>query len=75
MSSIRKLTLVGILAGIGFLGAIAAYALPSHETETYYYSDPARTIEVGWRILLCNGNTGSYGTITRYTIKTSHPCY
>ncbi|GGL38818.1 MULTISPECIES: DUF6289 family protein [Caulobacter] len=56
------------------LAAGVAFALPTHEVETYYYSDASHTEEVGHTLLACNGHFFSNGVQTAYADVTSTPC-
>jgi hypothetical protein len=51
-----------------------AFALPTHEVETYYYSDASHTEEVGHTLLACNGHFFSNDVQTAYADVTSTPC-
>jgi hypothetical protein len=43
-----------------------AFALPAYSVETSYFSDAAKTDEVGLSILTCNGNYTLHGQQTQY---------
>lgn len=52
-----------------------ANACPSNEVETIYYTNASKTVECGWRILLCGcGGTFSSGCRTAFADTTSTPC-
>ncbi|HEX2164687.1 MAG TPA: hypothetical protein VHM02_12120, partial [Thermoanaerobaculia bacterium] len=59
-------------AAAGFFAG-EAQALPPNEVETYFYSDATYSVEIGWRLLLCNGQRYSSGSTSVYTITYSTP--
>lgn len=75
MSKIRKFYLAAaLLFGLTTVGAVVAWALPSHEIETTYFSDATLTGDVGWSILLCDGSYYRTGTVTPYFLRKKTPC-
>lgn len=67
------------------LGAIAASvasaAFFSHSviaagyfTETYYYSDATKTMDVGATITTCQGKSYTKGRVTPYKLTFREPC-
>ena len=77
MSTIRRFRSIAISAFFGLvaLGAVAAYALPNYEVTTTYFSNPSRTIEVGSRILHCDGSVSTEGRTSSYYTRTQERCY
>ncbi len=41
---------------------------PARMSETTFYSDATHTVEVGFRIIHCNGQVYTTGTVTRYRV-------
>lgn len=64
-------TAVALAAGAYSMSTTAA---PSYMTETIYYSNAAKTTEVGYRFRNCTGRITTYGTITIYKEVISEPC-
>lgn len=64
-------SVAAIAAGVYSMTSTAAYA---YMTETYYYSDAAKTNEVGYRFRNCNGATYTEGTVTTYKTIYREPC-
>jgi hypothetical protein len=67
----RKLVL--LLAAIALLAASfvltaprPAAALPSQSCDCIYYSDATYTVEVGEKIVYCNGHIERWGTTSPY---------
>ena len=60
-----------ISAGVYSMTTTAA---PSYMTETTYYSNAAKTNEVGYRFRNCNGRVTTYGTVTIYKEVIAEPC-
>lgn len=54
--------------------SISTTAAPSYMTETIYYSNAAKTTEVGYRFRNCTGRITTYGTVTIYKEVISEPC-
>ncbi|MBK8814190.1 MAG: hypothetical protein IPN42_01120 [Methylococcaceae bacterium] len=69
-----KLGVIGLFSMfIGFTATLA-YALPSQEVETTYYSGPNYATEVGSKVLSCQGGIYSQGKWSKYAVSTKTPC-
>ncbi|TCS18449.1 hypothetical protein EV278_101434 [Caulobacter sp. BK020] len=67
--ALKMATKIKILAGVLLASSVAAgvaLALPAYSVVTYYYSDEAKTDEVGSSVLTCNGNYTLAGQQTQY---------
>jgi hypothetical protein len=51
-----------------------AYSLPSHSSETDYYSDGTFTEQVGVKFVTCNGPIYREGLTTEWWIQYGEPC-
>jgi len=68
--------LLALMVGFGFgFFADDAYALPPNEVDRIYFSDATYTVEVGERLLLCNGHLYSWGIVTSYKLVYTEPCW
>jgi uncharacterized protein DUF6289 len=70
----RMFYLWGIFSLLLGLNVIRAYALPTNEVETVYFSDGTLEQEVGSSILLCQGGIYREGRQTRYRATSRTPC-
>jgi uncharacterized protein DUF6289 len=70
----RTLYLWGIFLLLLGLNIARAYALPTNEVETIYFSDDTFAQEVGYRILLCQGGSYREGRQTGYRATSRTPC-
>ena len=73
MKVLKKWSLLGILPLV-LASAGVAYALPSNEVETTYYSDASMATEVGGSFLACQGGFNRWGKYSRYRVRFSTPC-
>ena len=73
MKVLKKWSLLGILP-LALASAGVAYALPSNEVETTYYSDASMTTEVGGSFLACQGGFNRWGKYSHYRVRFSTPC-
>ena len=74
---LKTTTTIKILAAAIAASGIAAgvaFALPAYSVETYYYSDAAKTEEVGSSVLTCNGNYTLHGRETTYSTVQMEYC-
>lgn len=68
--------LLALAVGFGYGFCVEdAYALPVNEVDRIYFSDATYTVEVGERLLLCNGHLYSWGIVTSYKIVYTEPCW
>jgi Family of unknown function (DUF6289) len=68
----KSIAIVSLLATVGFsLQAIAGGYLRQYT----YYSDAAKTNEVGTKIVSCSGQSTTSGTVTRYYTTEIEPCF
>lgn len=74
--TVRVLAVVAILAGVagGFFAAASSDALPCNEVDRIYYNNAAHQVEVGERLLLCNGGHYNWGVTSPYYVIYSEPC-
>jgi hypothetical protein len=61
-----------VVVGSGVFAAVQA--LPANEVEKIYYSDAAKTEEMGGALLSCYGGRHSWGQQTQYYIAYTTPC-
>ena len=75
---IRRVTLLSLLVGCFVMvpGSLipAAHALPRDSSCTYYYSDSTHTVQVGERMVLCDGQIIRSGTVTAFFTTEFSPC-
>jgi len=75
---IRRATLLFLLAGCFVMApeslTPAAHALPKDSSCTYYYSDSTHTVQVGEKMVLCNGQIIRSGTVTAFFTTEFFPC-
>lgn len=74
--------LIALGVGVGLLTILAlhsivptALALPAFSVDTYYFSDPQKTNQVGERHLFCSGGMVTSGKVTRYYVRYQDPCW
>lgn len=79
MTQLKRKAMLGGLFSTAMAATLYAgstIALPSTEIEWTYYSDAAKTVEVGGKILTCSGRSYRWGTQTSYyTIYRDISCY
>jgi len=78
MNKIKKITIVASLLTLFSAAGYTAFggSVRSHEMETTYYSDAAKTQEVGALIFTCDRfRPYSYGQRTEHFTVDSIPCH
>ena len=59
---------------LNFLTPVTVSALPGAFVDNIYYSDATHAVEVGERIIYCNGQRESWGVTSSFIVSYSEPC-